>query len=52
VSGDNDLVLLVRTQDAVSPRDLALNTFQTMPDVLSTQTVLILDELSEPGETS
>jgi hypothetical protein len=51
-SGENDLVLLVRTQDAVSPRDLALNTFQTMPDVLSTQTVLILDELSEPGETS
>ena len=48
VSGDNDLVLLVRTQDAASMRDLVLNTFQTMPDVLSTQTVLILDELSGP----
>jgi hypothetical protein len=31
-------------------RDLVLYTFQTMPDVLSTQAVLILDELSGPGE--
>ncbi|HTZ42920.1 MAG TPA: Lrp/AsnC family transcriptional regulator [Jatrophihabitans sp.] len=46
VSGDNDLVLLVRCQDAASLRELVLNTFQTMPDVQSTQTVLILDELS------
>jgi DNA-binding Lrp family transcriptional regulator len=46
VSGDNDLVLLVRTQDAASLRELVLNTFQTMPDVQSTQTVLILDELT------
>lgn len=45
VSGDNDLVLLVRTHDAASLRDLVLNTFQTMPDVLSTQTVFILDEI-------
>ncbi|HEY2043506.1 MAG TPA: Lrp/AsnC ligand binding domain-containing protein, partial [Jatrophihabitans sp.] len=52
VSGENDLVLLVRTQDAASMRDLVLNTFQTMPDVLSTQTVLILDELSGPGEST
>jgi DNA-binding Lrp family transcriptional regulator len=52
VSGENDLVLLVRTQDAASMRDLVLNTFQTMPDVLSTQTVLILDELSGQGESS
>jgi DNA-binding Lrp family transcriptional regulator len=52
VSGENDLVLLVRTQDAASLRDLVLNTFQTMPDVLSTQTVLILDELTGPGEFS
>jgi DNA-binding Lrp family transcriptional regulator len=50
VSGENDLVLLVRTHDAASLRDLVLNTFQTMPDVMSTQTVLILDELSGPGE--
>ncbi len=46
VSGENDLVLLVRTQDAASLRELVLNTFQTMPDVLATQTVLILDELA------
>jgi DNA-binding Lrp family transcriptional regulator len=52
VSGDNDLVLLVRTQDAASMRELVLNTFQTMPDVLSTQTVLILDELTGPAATS
>lgn len=45
VSGDNDLVLLVRTHDASSLRDLVLNTFQTMPDVISTQTVFILDEM-------
>lgn len=45
VSGENDLVLLVRTHDAASLRELVLNTFQTMPDVLSTQTVLILDEI-------
>ena len=44
VSGENDLVLLVRTRDAATMRDLVLNRLQTMPDVLSTQTVLILDE--------
>lgn len=49
VSGDNDLVLLVRTQDAASMRDLVLNTFQTMPGVVATQTVLILDELTGPA---
>ena len=49
VSGDNDLVLLVRTADAASMRELVLNTFQTMPDVQSTQTVLILDELTSPA---
>jgi DNA-binding Lrp family transcriptional regulator len=52
VSGDNDLVLLVRTADAASMRDLVLNTFQTMPDVLSTQTVLILDELPGPASST
>jgi DNA-binding Lrp family transcriptional regulator len=51
VSGENDLVLLVRTSDAPSLRDLVLNTFQTMPDVLSTQTVLVLEELPHPALT-
>ncbi len=45
VSGENDLVLLVRTQDAGTLRDLVLNRLQAMPDVLATQTVLIFDEL-------
>ena len=51
VSGENDVVLLVRTQDAAIMRELVLNTFQTMPDVLATQTVLILDELSGPHKS-
>ena len=45
VSGENDLVLLVRTPDATSLRELVLERLQAMPDVLSTQTVLIFDEL-------
>jgi DNA-binding Lrp family transcriptional regulator len=49
VSGENDLVLLVRTQDAGSLRDLVLNRLQAMADVLSTQTVLIFDELPHAG---
>jgi DNA-binding Lrp family transcriptional regulator len=50
VSGENDIVLLVRTHDAASMRDLVLNTFQTMPDVLSTQTVMFLDEVTGAGD--
>lgn len=46
VSGENDLTLLVRARDAASLRDLVLNRLQTMPDVVSSHTVLILDELS------
>jgi DNA-binding Lrp family transcriptional regulator len=45
VSGENDLVLHVRTEDAASLRDLVFTTLQGMPEVLSTQTVLIFDEL-------
>jgi DNA-binding Lrp family transcriptional regulator len=45
VSGQDDLVLLVRTVDASHLRDLVLNRLQTMPDVVSTNTVLILDEI-------
>jgi DNA-binding Lrp family transcriptional regulator len=51
VSGDHDLVLMVRTRDAAALRDLVLNTFQTMPHVVSTQTVLILEELAGLGES-
>ncbi len=52
VSGEDDLVLLVRAHDAASLRDLVLNTFQTMPDVQSTQTILILDEARMPGRVT
>ena len=45
VSGENDLVLLVRTRDLASLRDLVLTELQNLPDVLATQTVLIFDEL-------
>jgi DNA-binding Lrp family transcriptional regulator len=49
VSGDYDLVLLVRAPDAHSLRDLVLSRLQTMPDVTSSHTVLILDELPTDG---
>jgi DNA-binding Lrp family transcriptional regulator len=45
VSGENDIVLFVRTRDADSLRDLVLNRLQTMDDALSTHTVLVFDEL-------
>ncbi len=45
VSGDNDLVLFVRTRDAETLRELVLDRLQHMDDVLSTQTVLVFDEL-------
>lgn len=48
LSGEHDIVLLVRTRDTVTLRDLVLTRLQEMPEVLATQTVLIFDELSEP----
>ncbi len=45
VTGDNDIVLLIRVHDAAGLRDLVLNRLQAMPEVLTTQTVLIFDEL-------
>src|ERR1700736_1420456 len=45
VSGETDIVLLVRTRDLAALRELVLTSFQSMPEVLSTQTVLIFDEL-------
>ena len=46
VSGEHDLMLLVRTRDAASLRDVVLSRLQSMPEVTATQTVLIFDELS------
>lgn len=48
VSGEHDIVLHVRTTDAAALRDLVLTRLQSMPEVRSTQTVLIFDEL-RPG---
>jgi DNA-binding Lrp family transcriptional regulator len=46
VSGEHDIMLLVRTRDAASLRDLVLTQLHGMPEVAATQTVLIFDELS------
>ncbi|MEP7021929.1 MAG: Lrp/AsnC family transcriptional regulator [Pseudonocardiales bacterium] len=46
VSGDSDIVLLVRTKDAANLRDVVSTRLQEMPGVLSTQTELIFEELA------
>jgi DNA-binding Lrp family transcriptional regulator len=48
VSGEHDIVLRVRARDAVSLRDVVLTRLQEIPEVHSTQTVLIFEEL-DPG---
>jgi DNA-binding Lrp family transcriptional regulator len=45
VSGEHDIMLLVRTRDAAELRDLVLTRLQAMPEIESTQTVLIFEEL-------
>jgi DNA-binding Lrp family transcriptional regulator len=45
VSGDHDIVLLVRTRDTAALRDLVLTRLQALPEVLATRTELIFDEL-------
>jgi DNA-binding Lrp family transcriptional regulator len=49
VSGEHDIMLLVRVRDAASLRDLVFTRLQDMPEVSATQTVLIFDEFSPPG---
>lgn len=46
VSGEHDVVLLVRTRDAATLRDLVLTRLQDMPEVVSTKTELIFDEMA------
>ena len=46
VSGEHDIMLLVRTRDAAALRDVVLTRLQGMPEVASTHTVLIFDEQS------
>jgi DNA-binding Lrp family transcriptional regulator len=44
VSGEHDILLRVRASDALSLRDVVLTRLQEIPEVHSTQTVLIFDE--------
>ncbi|MEU8507329.1 Lrp/AsnC family transcriptional regulator [Streptomyces brevispora] len=44
VSGDFDVLLLVHTQDNQSLRDLVLTRIQSIPEVLSTRTLLVFEE--------
>jgi DNA-binding Lrp family transcriptional regulator len=45
VSGEHDIVLLVRTRDPAALREFVLNDLQAIPAVLATRTELIFDEL-------
>ena len=44
LSGEHDILLRVRARDAVSLRDVVLTRLQEIPEVHSTQTVLIFEE--------
>ena len=49
VSGEHDIMLLVRTRDAAALRDVVLTRLHDMPEVAATQTILIFEELLPPG---
>jgi len=49
VSGEHDILLRVRARDAVFLRDVVLTRLQGIPEVRSTQTVLIFEEAT-PGQ--
>jgi DNA-binding Lrp family transcriptional regulator len=44
VSGDFDVLLLVHTRDNRALRDLVFTRIQTIPDVVSTRTLLVFEE--------
>jgi DNA-binding Lrp family transcriptional regulator len=48
ISGEHDILVRVRAHDATTLRDVVLTRLQDMPEVRSTQTVLIFEELA-PG---
>ena len=50
VSGEHDILLRVRASDAVSLRDVVLTRLQEIPEVRSTQTVLIFEEATPVQE--
>jgi DNA-binding Lrp family transcriptional regulator len=45
ISGEHDILLRVRTRDAASLRDVVLTRLQDMPQIRSTQTVVIFEEV-------
>jgi DNA-binding Lrp family transcriptional regulator len=49
ISGEHDIVLLVRVRDAAALRDVVLSRLQAMPEVRATQTVLIFEDLGRQG---
>jgi DNA-binding Lrp family transcriptional regulator len=49
VSGDFDVLLLVRTRDNDELRQLVLDRLHDMPEVRSTRTLLIFDDAHAPG---
>ena len=50
VSGDFDVLLLVHTPDNRTLRELVLTRLQSMPEVLSTRTLLVFEETDlDPG---
>jgi DNA-binding Lrp family transcriptional regulator len=51
LSGEHDILLRVRARDAVSLRDVVLNRLQEIPEVRSTQTVLIFEEATPHRQT-
>jgi DNA-binding Lrp family transcriptional regulator len=52
VSGGTDIVLLVRARDVRELRDLVLERLHTMPEVISTETVMIFDEIVNLPQSS
>lgn len=50
VSGDFDVLLLVHTPDNRTLRELVLTRLQSIPEVLSTRTLLVFEETDlDPG---
>jgi DNA-binding Lrp family transcriptional regulator len=50
-SGGHDFVLIVRAPDLTELRDLVLLKLHDMPDVRTTQTMLVLDDVTLPFRT-
>lgn len=48
-SGDMDVMVLVHTSDNASLRDLVLEKIRSIPGVLTTRTVIVLDEMRGVG---